>query len=327
MRLSFILFILLAGHVTFSQSLTCKVTAASGLNVRSEASLKGKVIGRLNTNDIIEIEAKTYGELTVDGIPGFWRKTKINGKEGYVWDGYLEIIGRVTVDTTIKEENETEQGETNIELNLLLETYNYCGDLSHVNPSGFWYAFVPNEKNNNTAVKPVDISVCLSRNRLSRQMEFDIQTNSDQRSLFLLGADQALSIPQSFASIESELRTAGRQVMPGQRRLLGDNVHLSALGNVKSLDGDCPKIDNYRLHLFTNNKRQDVLSMLSSIGECGVPDLYWYGDLTGDGFPDIILVSVEENSNTFYLLKHSFYRPEAPYQVVSTFKMEDCEKQ
>lgn len=325
MRLLLTMFLFVAGHVIFAQNLTCKVTAASGLNVRSEPSIKGKVIGRLNANQIIEIEAKTYGELTVEGVPGFWRKTEINGKEGYVWDGYLEIIGRVTTTSSSVKNTDTNKRETSIELNLLLETYNHCGDLSHVNPSEFWYAFVPNEKNKTISVAPVEISVCLSRNRLSKSMEFDIQTNSEQRSLFLIGANQELSIPEHFISIEDELRTAGRQVMPGQRRLIGRNVHMSALGNVRSLDGDCPKIDNYRLHLFTDNKRQDVLGMLSSIGDCGVPDLYWYGDLTGDGFPDIIMVSVEENTNTFYLLKHSFDRPEAPYQVVSTFTMKDCE--
>ncbi len=325
MRLLLTFSLLLAGQVLFAQSLTCKVTAPSGLNVRSEPSTKGKVIGRLLTNDVIEIEAKTYGELTVDGMPGFWRKTEIKGKVGYVWDGYLEIIGRVVSEEQAVEVTDTIKRETSIELNLLLETYNHCGNLSHVNPSGFWYAFVPNEKNNNITVKPVEITVCLSKNRLSKLMEFDIQTNSDLRSLFLIGANQELSVAENFKSIEDELRTAGRQVMPGQRRLLGRGVHMSALGNVKSLDGDCPKIDNYRLHLFTDNKRQDVLNMLTSIGECGVPDLYWYGDITGNGFPDIIMVSVEENTNTFYLLKHSFDRPEAPYQVVSTFTMEDCE--
>lgn len=350
MRLIITLLFLSTGFTFQAQQLKCKIIAPSGMNVRAEPSTKAVVIGQVYKDSIVYIESRTYGELTLEGIPGYWRKTEINSKSGYIWDGYLEIIERVSseiddsptsskdtitqtepeIETKTKqkvsssEHNVTSSENNRPEMILLLESYNHCGDVSSINPSAFWYAFVPVKKN--VLVKEVELNITLSKSRLGKEMEFDILSGAEGRSLFIIGSENALNFPEDYQEMETALRAGGRQVMPGQRKiLLDEHVRISALGNVKSIDGDCPIIENYALSLDVNNHTQDLLKLLPSTGECGIPDIYWYGDLTGDGYPEIIMVSVSDDANIFTLLRSREDKHKRQYYVESIFTMGNCQ--
>lgn len=333
-----ILFLLGIIYSSHGQELRCKVIAPSGMNVRAEPSLNANVVDRVMKDSIVYIHAKTYGELTFDGLPGYWRKMSRAGHQGYIWDGYLDILESVDITKdeatkdTLPEETKDEKtvepkptatkSQTDNELVLLLETYNHCGDVSHINPNAFWYALIPDKETVN--VEAVELSVNLSRSRLSKSMEFDIQTNNNNRSLFLIGSEKTLNIPNVFKNLEHELRAGGRQVLPGQRRMLSDDIFLSALGNVRDINDECPMIDNYQLTAHAFGDKQDILTLFDNLGECGVPELYWFGDLNGNGIPSLIFVTVSSTSNVFHLLDYAEHNGKEAYRVISTFEMTEC---
>ena len=343
-----------------AQLLECKITAPSGMNVRNEPSVKGKVVGKLMYNNLIVIESTSYGELTIDDMPGHWRKIRSDETQGYIWDGYLEVVrhidapakettsaektseSRDTLPTEIKKTVDTAKPITDSKtslppapMHLLLETYNYCGDVSHIDPSDFWYAIYPDD--GKMKIELVDLRVSLSKHKLGNNLEFDIHTDLEGRSIFLIGTPYKQNFPPTFENLEEKLRAEGRQIMPGQRRtistaeqqLAGKFVHISALGNVIAF-GDCPEIENYRLTVKIERPgqpdiAQKLLDLIPQTGTCGVPDVYWYGDLNGDGYQDIIMVSVDEDENIFTLLLSDANAERMFYKAVSSFTMGICE--
>jgi hypothetical protein len=218
-------------------------------------------------------------------------------------------------------------------LQFLTETYNYCGAVESIDPGLLWYGVFPDNEKRPTGfynIQPVDLSIQLSKRRLSDNMEFDIVTESEERSLFLFGTNrqfphQTVSLPDQ----DQKLRIIGRKVFPGQQLEISTkpSLRLSATGAVKSV-GDCPEITDY--HLFVQGDlgnqdfRQDLLPLLEDQGDCGMPEIYWFGDLTGDGIPEIILVSVGEDQNTFTLLSSLSTQAEQLYQKETSFTVKSC---
>ena len=323
--------------------LTCKVLAPSGLSLRSSPSLTAKVVTYAPENAIVSACELTAGKLVVEGIEGFWRPVEYNGKKGFMFDGFLEIKNyqkqttakfdslkkdtdegkpqsdslRVEVNPIAKEKKSLDTPPEHpfvneaSEIQILTETYNFCGAVETIDPGLLWYGFyLDDEKNGdgNFSIKPAALSVVLSQRRLSKNLEFDITTESDDRSLFLIGLNRKLSIEKlQIPDITNELRIRGRKIFPGQRVELyaQQNLTLTATGAVIT-SGDCPELKDYSVQLngFKNGKEysQSLLALVGDAGQCGMPELYWYGDFTGDGLPEIILVSVYPNKNIFTLL-------------------------
>ena len=104
------------------------------------------------------------------------------------------------------------------------------------------------------------------------------------------------------------LRFNSRKVFPGQEWQIAEfsqpNITLSATGSVVSA-GPCPELSNYKLLLkgekYSLPVVQDITEELDQNGQCGMPEIYWYGDLNGDKIPEIIFVSVYEDRNQFTL--------------------------
>ena len=70
------------------------VMALSGLKMRDLPNLKGKKILTIPYNGEVEVIATGFGELKVKELEDFyiegeWVQVSYNGKEGYVFDGYL----------------------------------------------------------------------------------------------------------------------------------------------------------------------------------------------------------------------------------------------
>lgn len=157
----------------------------------------------------------------------------------------------------------------------------------------------------------------LSKTKVGKGMEFDIETTESERSIFLIGLNRALDIDQLHIPDPSEkLRYAGRKVFPGQEFELSksEDYKLSATGSVSS-SGPCPDLKDYNL-IFSGIRngepvKLDIGKELQSKGQCGMPEIYWYGDFTGDGIPEIIFVSVydEKNHFTLFLSDPSDYNP------------------
>lgn len=328
--------------------LICRVTAPSGMRFRAQPSLKAKVVSSVPYDTLVKACSKTYGAMTYEGIEGFWRKITYKGKTGYMFDGFMEIRNiirtadttrtvemdstamendtakTITIKDTIPEEEEiikahevvqtkaTHPSTQRLSYSLLTEAYNFCGDIRNIDPGLLWYAFYPKDEDGPGTlhrIETVEVEIVKSKYNVGNSgLEFDIKTDKDERSLFMIGLNKPLDVKSLALKDHSEqLRFTGRKVFPGQQLTLtklGSPISLSATGSVQST-GPCPDLKGYKLLLsgekYYLNITQDITEEIVYTGQCGMPEIYWYGDFTNDGVPEIIFVSVYDEKNRFTL--------------------------
>lgn len=345
-----------------TSTMSCKVIAPSGMRMRSEASLKSAVVTYVPKDSLLSACTDKFGAMSYEDINGFWRKVQYNGKQGFMFDGFLEIIAikstevkaepkkTVAVDsifwanpddslgidsitvlkpskasidsadrlllidtTSIKSfQPQVEQIIKKVEkFSILTEAYNYCGDVQSINPGLVWYGIYPKDREtDNYRIRKVEVNIILSKDKIGKGLEFDIQTDQSERSIFLLGVSKILSSVQEaqITDVSEILRFNNRKVFPGQQWNLNDDpqniISLSATGSVVTA-GPCPDLENYKLSLKGEKYflpiNQNLSEEIVSPGQCGMPEIYWYGDLNGDQVPEIIFVSVYEDKNQFTL--------------------------
>ncbi len=196
--------------------------------------------------------------------------------------------------------------ESTQDYSLLLEAYNFCGAVEDIDPGILWYAFYPADSEKGESdmqVKPVELEIVLSKSRSSKGLEFDIRTDRKERSLFMIGSTRPIDMSKMDLEDRSELmRYSNQKIFPGQQINLESKAgitSISATGGISST-GDCPELEDYRLIVKSGNSI-NLMELLPK-GQCGLPEIYWFGDLNGDGVPDFIVVSIFENRNVFSLL-------------------------
>lgn len=321
---------------------TATVNAPSGLSFRAQPDLNAELLATAHHNAQVLICQQTAGKLSVGKIQGFWRPVMYQGRKGYMFDGYLSLSAAAESgqDTPASSAEAKESRPQPADLHpwfsgaskmqLATEAYNYCGDVQNLDPGLLWYGIYPEKENDEQGlfrIMPVELEIKLSKNKLSTKMEFDIATESEERSLFLIGLNRRLQNEKINIEDHSEaMRIKGNRVFPGQSIMLGQNVSLAATGSIEST-GDCPELKNYRLMVKSGTRQQDLLQEIGASGACGMPDLYWYGDLSGDGLPEMIFVSVYENRNVFTLLKSKPVTTEKVVERIATFTVDNCTEQ
>lgn len=308
-----------------SQRIECRIIAPSGMRMRAKPSLKAQVVTSVPYDSLLQACQETFGTMTYEDNTGFWRKVEYHGKVGYMFDGFLEIKGLIepefnydTTSTVSEEAAPAEEGDAPVAettkssaYHLMTETYNYCGDVTKIDPGLLWYGFYPpdpNKKGQYVTIKQTEVNVVLSKTKVGKGLEFDIETSESDRSIFLIGLNRPLEARSINIEDHSEqLRYAGRKVFPGQELVLGKTekpITLTATGSVES-SGPCPELSNYKLMLkgekYFLPVEQNLTEEIIYTGQCGMPEIYWYGDFTGDGVPEIIFVSVYKEKNHFTL--------------------------
>jgi len=61
------------------------------VNIRSQADMKGAVIGRLSLHNRIEILELIRNPMRIGDVYSYWYKIRYNNLEGYIWGGYTSI--------------------------------------------------------------------------------------------------------------------------------------------------------------------------------------------------------------------------------------------
>lgn len=334
-------------------------SAPSGLIIR-ESPGQG-YIDKIPFGDTVRFCAeKTYGDLTFDKIEGHWRKVFYKGKSGYSFDGFLqpfemalatdslinaskELIGKsdsvlgIKKDTAIADPviassaPHAHPNFKNHRFQFLIETYNYCGNVQAINLNDYWYGvFMDNELNptGELAVRPVKLKVSLSKTNAGGKMEFDILTSDEERSLFLFSIDNSYPHQElKLADVLQIIGTRGQRLFPGQEWLLDpiSGLKLSATGTITKA-GPCPEAKDYSIKAIrgkASNEEQDLKELLGDYGTCSIPEIYWYGDLSGDGIPEIIFVSVKDDMNVFTLLQSEVGENQL-FSLKSVFTVENC---
>jgi hypothetical protein len=178
------------------------------------------------------------------------------------------------------------------------EAFNYTGDIRGLDLSLYWYGIYDVE--GMWKLRPVRVKAELSEFPSgSGGLEFDIRTNREQGSHFLFGS------PVRLDSADLGLVREGSAVlMPGGQADLGsitarDKMYrgtyvLFATGSVQGVGAECPELRDYQLILGhrmgdRNWAQLDTLAtVVDSLSSCP-PEVYWSGDLMGDGKPDALL--------------------------------------
>lgn len=176
---------------------------------------------------------------------------------------------------------------------LMTETYNYLGDVSRVDLSLVWYGIF--QTGDAWTLLPVTPRVVLSQFQGKSGMEFDLLHNRSEGSQFMFGSPVMLD-----SGIVGSVDDRPLRFMPGSSRDLkrkrsDPSWTLGALGAAQGF-GDCPPMTNYQLMVSGQLDDRDMittqditLDVVDSHYTCP-PELYWYGDLMGDGLPDAILM-------------------------------------
>ena len=218
---------------------------------------------------------------------------------------------------------------------FLTESYNYCGDILALDPGKFWYGFYL-DQNGNFYRDMVDLQIIKSKYSLGTNMEFDIKTSKEEASYFLLGVDTKLDDGWQLTGAGEFFNNHSRSLYPGmslevfglQSGLNAANVQMYATGNVKSVS-NCPEIEGYKLMAQSERNHmplsQNLGSLISEMGECGIPEIYWFGDFTGDQIPEIIFVSTYPHKNVFTLLTSDPSDQTKLYRKTATWTVENCE--
>ncbi len=220
------------------------------------------------------------------------------------------------------------------EFSFLTETYNYCGDVNLLKPDLLWYAVYPADeksRSKNYRIKKVELDIILSKTKVGKGLEFDITTKSGERSIFLLGLNRTLAVDNIRIEDDSDrLRMMDRKVFPGQQfevNTQSGKMILEATGSVLK-SGPCPQLKDYELSAVTEIDRvarnQNIGKLLTHNPACGMPNIYWYGDLTGDGLPEFIFVTDFEEKNHFTLLVSNSNSNGPLYQKQSDWVIDKC---
>lgn len=333
-----------------------KVTAPSGLILRESPG--SGYLGVIPLGDTISYcRDSTYGELSYEGISGFWRKVQYRGKVGFSFDGFLETVdlklpsdslieaSKVLVakgdsilglkaDAKAEAKAEAHPYFKAYEFQFLVETYNYCGSVQDINLNLYWYGVFMDselEPTGQLEVKPLNLNISLSKSKSGQGMEFDIQTDNEERSLFVFGLASSYPYQElSLADVMPSISAHNKRLFPGQEWIIDteSGLRLSATGTITKA-GPCPEAENYQLQAVkgrgASKVEQDLKELIGDYGKCSIPEVYWYGDLSGDGLPEIIFVSVQDDQNVFSFLQSEAHSSQL-FSLKSVFTVENCAK-
>ncbi len=301
--------------------------------------------GRLDQKQITGLATALRGkDLRMDSLIGFLHRLPTKGSQDSViaWiDAGMPGDIQSTSPSTVPTNNpvvatKTEVGPPPLAMQIATEAFNYCGEIGQIDPSMNWYGIFPDEVRGGYYLKRVRLEILLSQTKLGSGMEFDIRNNRDAVSHFMFGINRAVDTTKAYQLNVDRFLVSSAQLFPGQQimtyaynnRPSAANVYLSATGRVVEV-GACPVIEDYALKINTQGPRdqivQDITPLFSTLGECGMPDIYWFGDLNGDNYPELIFVSAEENKNEFTLLMTNTELETELYELGATWTLKKCE--
>lgn len=290
------------------------VIAPSGLSLRNDYGLEDtKKIDIIPFGTKITIKGD-YNEIydedmmeTIDGRPGYWFKTKYNGKEGYVFSGYLKYGDLYLPSTEInKDYRVIFPGER-------CDAINYDPELN-------WYGLIYDTENRISKLQPIEVNFDYSYDSMDMDMSYAgigdfVNVGNTQKKNFLLYIGTRNPINVDHIDFEksyfSEPNASGyvnwgRFVYPYERleiaKVNNFPYYLTGHEIARSEENSVQVNRHYKLYLSTNNygielTRKDTVDVTRELHDYdfhayhlpyrGIKVL-WQGDLNADGFPDLI---------------------------------------
>lgn len=287
-----------------------KTSTAANKQITTELDVVNAIIAEDSTKvDSIlnylnnSIRNKKYDELNPNAK---------NTTDSLYWDESAQVAKTNQEDATEATEQPIENDVLPLEdIELLTLVSNFCGDISTIDPGKLWYAVY--RKGEFFYRKRVDIEIVRSKYSLGKGLEFDIRSAPPLEVAFFYTASKPQDTTwRTYLPIDYFLQTPNK-LFPGQQIEIRAanknagfyNVNLFATGSVLEV-GKCPKFENYALkvtgEMNDNLITQDLTPDFAYMGDCGQPEIYWFGDINGDIYPDIVFVSVGKQGTYFVLM-------------------------
>ncbi|MDX5447645.1 MAG: hypothetical protein LPK47_04630 [Bacteroidota bacterium] len=268
--------------------------------------------------------------------------TKITGSQGNepkpstLPDSSNSIVEDIQIDPDIVYEEEVPEPVVRKKpkvYQFVTETYNYCGPIQDIDPGLIWYGLY--QEGDKFRFQPVELQVMKSKYNVGEGLEFDIRTNNEVPSVFLVGMDRT---PDSLGTVtiaEDHFIRHPRKLFPGQKMeiyakkdiLNRNNLVLTAVGTVTDV-GFCPVMTGYKLRITGemngNFIIQDISKDMGPMGKCGMPEVYWFGDVNQDGFADLVMVANYDEFSLFTFFLSDTNDPKVLLKKASQWRVGKC---
>jgi hypothetical protein len=302
-----------------------QVTSPSGTILRTGPDQRNKVVTYLSSNEYVLVCETLFAHATFDNKQGHWRRVRYKNQFGYLFDGFLtktashlilnDSSWTVSRINNSSKTNSVEIGKvkaTPAAYVFAVESYNYCGDISQLDPGIHWYGIYYNHDLELYQMTKVELEVIRSKYALGAGLEFDVRSKSKVAPHFLIGSESSLDtnlkvdFNPSFFEIHPQTLFPGQSINIYSSKPVHDVYEFTmfATGNVTDV-GLCPVMKNYKMKLTgemnDNLIVQDLTIDIPYFGTCGMPSLYWFGDFNADLYPDFILASKGKDQTTFVL--------------------------
>lgn len=310
MKRRLILFeLLFIGLICFSQEYSSisyfTVLSQPGLNMRVQPGHNSPVVTTIPFGTEIDVASSGGVSDRINGFGGVWYPVSYMGYNGYIWSQYL---GNITV---------PKQGNINNDYRLIEEGA-HCGELNYM-PDLHWYGIFETNKPGIQELKKVRITLIIKStlNEEERSIifkepfsnaDFLIKTDSDRKSVFLLGSKEPLDETQFNAKGPGNIGFSGF-LFPEQKESLFvhgyEELELKAKEMIYITDSsNCTPERKYELELLnlsqgTNLKQ--VQNLTSQIPEMKFaasrhasflsPKVIWWGDIDKDQKFDLLIYS------------------------------------
>jgi|GEM_PF-1966129 len=319
-----------------------RVSTPSGLKMRSAPGLKSAVLAVVPNDSVLILCSEFYGDLTVESISGHWRLAHYREFQGYVFDGFLKPMPPVTPTDTIAlattpapseplpQPIPTQELEKPLEIKVLGAVYNHCGPLDDIDPGWYWFGVYAEEIQGmeQWTFRPIELQISLSPGTKPGRPEFDLLPKNADPPQLMIGFNRSVALPEPVVPNRGavwplSLMPGTSVVLPASNPGLNSlNVQLGALGTVEQL-GECPRVSGYQLIVEQSGIRQVLDEFWGSADRCGVPELFWYGDLNRDAIADAVLLEKAPNKVRFVLML-SQSNPTALWKRASSWEYQNC---
>ncbi|MBI1316090.1 hypothetical protein GC167_04425 [bacterium] len=319
-----------------------RVSTPSGLKMRSAPGLKSAVRTVVPNDSTLILCPAFYGDLTVESVSGHWRWAHYREFQGYVFDGFLKPVQASTVSDTLRiapppspseisrEPTPAPVPEKPLEIKVLGAVYNHCGPLDDIDPGWYWFGVYAEEIQGieQWTFRPIELQISLSPGTKPGRPEFDLLPKNADPPQLMIGFSRSVGLPDPVEPNRGtvwpvSLMPGTSVVLPASNPGLNSlNLQLGALGTVEQL-GDCPRVSGYRLVVEQSGIRQVLEEFAGFDDRCGVPELFWYGDLNRDAIADAVLLEKAPNRVRFVLML-SQTNPAALWRRASSWEYQNC---
>lgn len=250
-----------------------RVTAKSGVNVRSTPNATGNLVCKVPRNQLVTVCSASASDIVeIEGVKARWMEIRYRGNTGFVFGGFLHK--EATYDLVLSQDIFYERSEYWIaEYNAVVED---SGKFSMIR---------------------VDIKDYLDQQVVSHDKL------AEQNILFLFSGSHPFG---GVSGVSSDVN-----LRPGEFMQVGQNSTLYATGDIVSSGTEC-RVKNYTLHHKYSSSGETYYKKLYSLPEDlivhGIEALPTFnvefaGDLDGDREIDVVMwIEVEDTDVTLLLL-------------------------